>query len=268
MDAAEFFGLEPTEEPLHWRLPVVPRLCSGIGALFGGIGLGASIEIVEHTLERPIVWATAQYLSFARPGAVVDLEVTEAARGHHVSQVRVVGHVGDEEIFTVNAAAGRRPDEAVGAWAGRQDVPPPEDCPPRRIPREQRGMLADHLDMRLANARPPEDLPGPPGGGRSALWVRLPDVPVGAATLAVFGDYVPFGISQTLGQRIGGNSLDNTLRVAARSDPQWVLADVRVHAVAHGFAHGLVHLWGADGRLLGTASQSTIVRAWKDQPRS
>lgn len=268
METAEFFGLEATDDPLRWRLPVVPRLCSGIGALFGGIGLGASIEIVEHTLDRPIVWATAQYLSFARPGAVVELEVTEAARGHNVSQVRVVGHVGASEIFTVNAAAGRRPDEAAGAWAGRQDVPAPEDCRPRVVPSEQAGLLADHLDMRLANARPPEELPGPPGEGRSALWVRLPDVPVTAATLAIFGDYVPFGISQTLGRRVGGNSLDNTLRVVDRSGPQWVLADVRVHAIAHGFAHGLIHLWGADGRMLGTASQSTIVRAWKDQPRS
>ena len=42
---------------------------------------------------------------------------------------------------------------------------------------------------------------------------------------------------------------------------EWVLADVRVHAVADGFGHGLVHLWAEDGTLLGTASQSTIVRA-------
>jgi predicted transcriptional regulator len=40
-----------------------------------------------------------------------------------------------------------------------------------------------------------------------------------------------------------------------------VLADVRVHAIADGFGHGLVHLWAEDGTLLGTASQSTIVRS-------
>ena len=69
-----------------------------------------------------------------------------------------------------------------------------------------------------------------------------------------------FGIGQALGQRAGGNSLDNTLRVARRVPTDWVLADVRVHAVAEGFGHGLVHLWAEDGTLLGTASQSTIVR--------
>ena len=72
---------------------------------------------------------------------------------------------------------------------------------------------------------------------------------------------MPFGIGQALGQRAGGNSLDNTLRIAHRVPTEWVLADVRVHAVADGFGHGLVHLWAEDGTLLGTASQSTIVRA-------
>jgi hypothetical protein len=67
--------------------------------------------------------------------------------------------------------------------------------------------------------------------------------------------------------RAGGNSLDNTLRVAHRVPAtDWVLADVRVSAVADGFGHGLVHLWSEDGTLLGTASQSSIVRVWRDDP--
>ncbi len=52
-----------------------------------------------------------------------------------------------------------------------------------------------------------------------------------AAALAIIGDYVPFGIGQALGRRAGGNSLDNTLRVAQRVPTDWVLADIRVHAV-------------------------------------
>ena len=53
-----------------------------------------------------------------------------------------------------------------------------------------------------------------------------------AAALAIVGDYVPFGISQSLGHRAGGNSLDNTLRVASRVPTDWILADIRVHAIA------------------------------------
>jgi acyl-CoA thioesterase len=39
-----------------------------------------------------------------------------------------------------------------------------------------------------------------------------------------------------------------------------VLLDIRVHAVANGYGHGLVHLWAEDGTLLGTASQTCAVR--------
>src|SRR5207302_2419118 len=100
VDAAEFIGLEPTDEPHRWRLPVVRGNSSGMGALFGGAGLAAAIEAMERTTGRPLVWATAQYLSFARSPSVVDIEVVDAAAGHKVSQVRATGHVGDKEIFT------------------------------------------------------------------------------------------------------------------------------------------------------------------------
>src|SRR5439155_200300 len=104
MDAADFVGLEPTDEPHRWRLPGTRAVSSGIGALFGGVGLAAAVEAMERHTGRPLVWATAQYLSFARPPSVVDIEVVDAAVGHKTSQVRATGHVGDEEIFTVNAA--------------------------------------------------------------------------------------------------------------------------------------------------------------------
>ena len=101
MDALTFFGLEPTANPNSWRLPVVPSLISGTGALFGGCGLGAAIEVMERVTGRPCIWATAQFLSFARPPAVLELDVVEAVRGHQISQARVIARVGDREILTV-----------------------------------------------------------------------------------------------------------------------------------------------------------------------
>jgi acyl-CoA thioesterase len=107
------------------------------------------------------------------------------------------------------------------------------------------------------------------GWVNASLWERVREgVGTSAAALAMIGDFVPFGIGQALGVRAGGNSLDNTLRVAHRVPTEWVLADVRVHAIADGFGHGLVHLWAEDGTLLGTASQSTIVREHKPEPES
>jgi len=262
MDALSFFGLERTTDAHIWRMQVVPGLISGTGALFGGCGLGAAIEVMEQVTGRRCVWATAQFLSYARPPAVLDLEVIEAVRGHQISQARVMVRAAEREILTVVGALGYRPNPLAGQWATRPDVPAPDDCVPRPLMNRHQGTIMDRLETRLADARPYWELTGIAGSGNASLWVRLPDLmDASAATLAIIGDFVPFGIGQALGQRAGGNSLDNTLRVARNVRTDWVLADVRVHAVADGFGHGLVHLWAENGTLLGTASQSTIVRA-------
>jgi acyl-CoA thioesterase len=269
MDARTFYGLEPTRDPNTWCMEIVRGLTSGTGALFGGCGLGACIEVMEQVTGRPCIWATAQFLSYARPPSVLQLEVNEVVRGKSISQTRVLARVGDTEILTVVGALGHRPLHLDGQWARRPDVPPPDECPPRPMMNRHSGSLSERLDARLADAHPYWEFPRPQGSGNSSLWVRVPEVlDVTAAALAIIGDFVPFGIGQALGQRAGGNSLDNTLRVAHRVPTEWVLADVRVHAVADGFGHGLVHLWAENGTLLGTASQSTIVRAWReDQDR-
>jgi acyl-CoA thioesterase len=267
VDALTFFGLERTDEPAKWRMPIVPGLTSGRRALFGGCGLGAAIEVMEQVTGRPCVWATAQYLTYASPPSVLELDALEVVRGHRISQARVIAHVGDTEVLTVLGALGYRPLPDEGQWAQRPDVPAPAECPAREHHNHRDDTIRSRLEERLALGRPFRELPGPQGRGNSAIWVRLPDVlEMSAAALAIIGDFVPSGIGQALGRRAGGNSLDNTLRVAHRVPTDWVLADIRVHAVADGFGHGLVHLWAEDGTLLGTASQSTIVRAWRDRP--
>lgn len=267
MDTLDFFGLVASDDPRRWQMPVVRGLCSGFGALFGGAALGAAIEIVERLTGRPLVWASAQYLAFARPPDIVELEAVEVTRGHRSSQARVLARVDGREIFTVLAALGKRELAWSGSWAVRPDVPSVAASPRRPFAPQQQGTIGGRLDMRAANARPPEDLDGTPGDGRSALWARLPGIPATASALAVVADYVPFGIGQALGRRASSNSLDNTLRIVRPSDvhpTEWVLADVRIQAVADGFGHGAVHLWAEDGTLLATASQSAIVREWRD----
>ena len=132
----------------------------------------------------------------------------------------------------------------------------------------------ERLEQRFAKARDVDDLDGTPGDGQVVMWARVPDVIAGAtdgieaATLAVLGDFVPMGVGQALGIAGGGNSLDNTLRVGHLVPTEWVLLDIRVEAVEHGFGHGLVHMFAEDGTLLATASQSCIVRFWNpDRPR-
>jgi acyl-CoA thioesterase len=121
--------------------------------------------------------------------------------------------------------------------------------------------IMTRLDVRIAVGAGWERLEGNPvPDGRSALWVRVPDVEMSTAALAILGDYVPFGISQSLGGWYPSNSLDNTLRVVRLLESEWVLCDIRVDGLHHGFGHGSVHLWSEDGVLLATASQSALVR--------
>jgi acyl-CoA thioesterase len=271
MDPVPFLGLEATHNPHRWYLPVAQKLCTWHEFLFGGCGLGAAIEALERTTGRPVVWATAQYLSYARPPSILDIDVTIPIEGRSVSQARAVGHVGDTEIFTVNAALGDRDIRVRGQLSAMPVVPSPEDCParPHRFA-DDKDSIARRLDLRLALGRQIDELDGTPlPDGRSALWARVEDLPeTTAPKLAILGDYVPFGTGQALGIQAGGNSLDNTLRVVQLVPTEWVLLDIQVHGVERGFAHGLVHLWAQDGTLLATASQSTIVREWSQEERT
>jgi len=266
MDAPEWLGLQPTHNPLRWNLPVVPGISTGGGFLFGGCGLGAAIAALEATTERPVVWATAQYLSFARPGSIMDIDVTVAVDGKQTSQARAVGHVGNTEILTVNAALGSRSFPESGQWVPFPTVPPPDVCPVRE---SRWNTVADsilnRLDQRWAlTPNPVEGAATSDMPGRCAVWTRMPELlTVSAPALAVLGDYVPLGLGVTLEHEITSNSLDNTLRVAKVVETEWVLVDIFVETVQNGFGHGHVYLWSEDGTLMATASQSALVRIWK-----
>jgi acyl-CoA thioesterase len=269
MDTRTFLGLRHSHNPFRWSIDVRPDLCTWGGFLFGGCGLGAAVEAMEGTSGRSCVWATAQYLSYAKPGEVMDIDVTLAVEGHQMTQARAVCHVGNREILTVNAALGHRVLEHAGQWERMPHVPPPKECALREHRMPSDGTINARLEQRLVKGRELEELDGTRGDGQSLMWARIPDVIQGVdtAALAVLGDFVPMGVGQALGVWGGGNSLDNTLRVVHLVPTEWVLLDIRVHAVERGFGHGLVQMFAEDGTLLATASQSCIVRYWKgDRP--
>ena len=260
MDASEFLGLTPTHNPLRGYLPITDGIATREKFLFGGCGLGAAVAAMESVCDRPVVWATAQYLSFAMVDSIMDLDVTVAVSGSRTSQARAVGRVGDREILTVNAALGSKDIPIDEQWRTMPDVPDPLDCPSRGELVEDSGSIMTRFDMRLALGTPWDRFDGTPAAnGRSALWVRMPDVDMSAAALAILGDYVPFGISQSQGRWMPSNSLDNTIRVQRLVPTEWVLCDVRIDGIHQGFGHGSVYLWARDGTLLATASQSAVL---------
>jgi acyl-CoA thioesterase-2 len=262
---SSFFDLRATHNPHRWHMPLTEGVCVGPPGnmfMFGGIGLASAIGAMERTTGRPLIWATAQYLSYARPPSVVDLDVWVPASGKYNSQARVIGHVGDKEIFTVNAALGARPSELSQQWLQLPEAPPPEDCPEAAHWRNDEGGLHSRIEVRVAKGRYGFDRPGrPEEDGRLMLWIRPRErFAIDASMLAIMADHVPSGIGNALGQNAGGNSLDNTLRIRRIVPTEWVLCDIRILGVHGGFGHGAMYLFAQDGELMATASQSLIVR--------
>ncbi|HWE99434.1 MAG TPA: acyl-CoA thioesterase, partial [Caulobacteraceae bacterium] len=205
----------------------------------------------------------AQYLSYARPPSVVDLDVWIAAQGRNTTQARVNAHVGDKEILTVNAALGARAEGVSGQWVQAPDVPPPEQCEETERWRSDVEDLHSHIEVRVAHGR--HGRGGEPGqaspDGRSVVWIRpRSGAAVDAAMLAIMADHVPSAVGAALGRNAGGNSLDNTIRFLDLVPTDWVLCDTTIAGMARGSAHGAMRLFSRDGRLLATASQSMIVR--------
>ena len=233
--------------------------------MFGGVGMGASIAALERTCKRPVIWATAQYLSFARPPSVVDLDVRAPVHGRNISQARVISHVGDKEVLTVNAALGAREGEVSHQWAKAPAVPPPEDCEETARWNSDHEGLHSHIEVRVASGRHlrQDHADGPSADGRLMLWIRpRGDHAIDSTMLAIMADHVPSGISHALGRQAGGNSLDNTIRMVEIVPTDWVLCDVRIDAAYGGVIHGAMKLYARDGRLMATASQSMLLRVW------
>ena len=122
-----FFVLDPTSDALHWKFRLTADACVGPPGnvfMFGGVGLGISIKALEGATGRRAIWATAQYLAAARPGAEIELYVTLSVQGRRTTQGRVVGRVGAEDIFIVLAALGAGEDEGANQWTSGPKAAP------------------------------------------------------------------------------------------------------------------------------------------------
>jgi len=168
MDSRAFLGLQQTHNPYRWHLPVDRRLCTGGNFLYGGTALGAAISAMEGTTGRNVIWTTAQYLSYARPGEVMDIDVIVPVEGNAITQARVVGHVGEREIITVNAALGDRNFEHSGQFVTAPEAGRPEEYENWRHRHISEGTIHDFMEERVVKARSDEELDGTPGDGKQS----------------------------------------------------------------------------------------------------
>ncbi len=101
------------------------------------------------------------------------------------------------------------------------------------------------------------------------MWVRMYDHGIGsAATQGFVADLGPLAVCAALGVAPGGTSLDNTIRVVDPRPSDWVLIEIGADGFHRSVGHSTARLWSEDGRLLGLAQQSAIVRTSHHGPRS
>jgi len=263
-----FIPLESTADPMRFRLTVERDICVGPEGhtfMFGGVGLACAVEAARRVTGRELIWATAQYLSYARPGSVLEVDVRLPVQGHNVTQAVINLHCGDEVIISATAALGERPGNPSHQWFDLPAMPRPEDCVEWAAWDRQSGTLMRRLEIRVAPdsvaLAPRLGIPDP--SGRMQMWMRTREgVPVDATLLALFGDFVPTGAGVALGLDGGGNSLDNTLRLRGVVPTEWVLCDIQMSSADRGFAHGHLRLFAENGTLMATASQSLVLR-WR-----
>jgi acyl-CoA thioesterase II len=258
MDAFTFLGLEHVDDG-RYRLPVTPDVATASKTIFGGAASATVATISEHATERPLIYSALAFPSTAFIDEVIELTIEPITVGRRVTNARVEATKnGGEPVFGATVACGLPgEDDFTGRWSTPLEVPDVDECEPRQ-PRE--GTADARVEFRPARIRRGEERSQPSPDGRFAMWLRIPDLDPGVATVAKLGDYVNSFVGQALGERATTKSLDNALRVVERPTDEWVLLDVQIQAVAGGFAHGEGRLYSRAGDLLAIAQQTTTAR--------
>ena len=97
-----FFSPSATADPNLFRLEATKRVLVGPPDrqfVMGGVLLASAIAALERTTERPLVWATAQFLSAGSPGGVIDIEVEPLVVGGKITQARATSREGDRLVL-------------------------------------------------------------------------------------------------------------------------------------------------------------------------
>lgn len=246
-----------------FRLDVTSALCTPFAFLYGGSGIAASVEASERATGRPLQWITTQYVGSPAPGDVVDFEVNLAAAGRATTQTQVTGTVDGVVVLASLCAHNVRPAGDENAFATMPDVPVPTDCRPfdEIFQTEVPASFFDSFERRIAAGKFAAEAVGEPQQAGLAMWVRMFDQRIGSpATQGFVADLGPLVVCASLGVAPGGTSLDNTIRVVDPRPSEWVLIEIEADGFHRSVGHSTARLWSEDGRLLGIAQQSAIVR--------
>ena len=217
--------------------------------LMGGVAMAAGIEALERWSEKPLLWATIQFLHAGSIDDEIDVFAERVGGGRSVIQAAATLQSGETCLQTMSAALGARSAEPPQQFVHMPDVAAPEAC---RLKDDdafgQEDNLIDQFERRTAL----DD----PSRGIELMWIK-PVVPVdvSASLLALTSDFL-LGAHE---RSRGGTSLDNTIRICALRPTEWILSATQITNFGNGAAHGTQRQFSQDGTLLSISSQTGLL---------
>lgn len=215
----------------------------------GGAAMAAHIDALERHFDKPLLWATTQFLSHGRQGDTMRLTVEQLSAGRSIVQAQADMRRDDTLLHRSLAALGARKPSIEQAFVRMPDVAKATDCPEKT---PDAYASADNLIGQFERRTAFEDTQA----GIEYMWIRPAfEVRLSAAFLALVSDF--FLGAHELTRR--GTSLDNTFRLLSLKPSTWLLAVTHLSGFTRGSVHGTQHIFAEDGTLLCTSSQTGLL---------
>ena len=217
--------------------------------LMGGVAMAAAITALEQTIDKPLRWATMQFVAGAMLDDRIRISVEPLGGGRSLTQARALLYQGDRLLQSVSAALGWREGSPDHQFAEMPDVPPATDCPPKA---DETFAADDNLLAQFERRTGLED----GAAGIELMWIRPRfAAPVSVALLALISDFLLGAHTRTR----GGTSLDNTLRMHRIVQTEWILCASHLIGLSDGAASGTMQLFAEDGTLLALSGQTGLL---------
>lgn len=242
----------PTLQANRFQFEVSHETCVGPAGrefLMGGVAMAVAIDALERWSEKPLLWATIQFLHAGALDDQIDIFADRVGGGRSVVQAAATLQSGETPLQTMSAALGARSAEPPEQFINMPTVPDPADCPTKEDDAlGQDDNLIDQFERRTAL----ED----PDRGIELMWIK-PVVPIemSSSLLALTSDFL-LGAHE---RSRGGTSLDNTLRICALQPTEWILSATQITHFGGGAAHGTQRQFAQDGKLLSISSQTGLL---------
>ncbi len=219
----------------------------------GGVGMASLIDALERRFDKPLLWATTHFLNHAMLGDTLHIETEQVSGGRSVVQAMAVMQRGDTVIQRLVAALGKRDGEPDRQFAQMPNVAPPAECP---LKVDDAFAQASNLLAQFERRTAYEDNKA----GVEHMWIRCKfpgkfTAPIDAALLALISDFF-LGAHE---RSRGGTSLDNTFRLCAIKQTEWILCTTQIASFTNGAMQGTQYQFAEDGTLLSLSSQTGLL---------